>query len=440
MSKKPLNKTNSVHTIAGYTYIQTVAGVEEYELNSNKLRVLFLERPDTGVITTNITYMVGARDEARGETGVAHMLEHMMFKPSVTDLKKEIEAGSAMQFERDTGCVLNANTWKDRTTYYFSYPQNYFAEALQIEAERMNGVVLTDEALKPEQNNVLSEFDMYNGDPHFALSVQMVNTAFHSHPYGHETIGFREDIEDYTAAKLERFYRDYYRPDNAVLMIIGDIDKKTALLEVKRLFGAITNPTTDIPRFSIREPKQEGIRRVYLERPATTNIVSIGYKTAAFPTHDWFVNSVMLEVLTGGPESVLHKLLVDTGRASSVDGSPEPASEQYLATINVTLAPNQSHAEIEKLVLQAIADVKVADITPLIKKVKAQILTDELFARTQSLRIAQELTEYVSSGQWERYGETVEILKAITPKQVQQLLQQSFIKNNLTVGHFIGTN
>jgi len=136
----------------------------------------------------------------------------------------------------------------------------------------------------------------------------------------------------------------------------------------------------------------------------------------------------------------LHKLLVDTGKASSVEGVPEPASEEYLATLNITLAPNQSHDEIESLVLQTIKDSPVAEITPLIKKVKAQILTDELFARTQSLRIAEELTEYVSSGQWEKYGETVEILKAITSKQVHQLLQQSFISNNLTIGHFIGKN
>jgi predicted Zn-dependent peptidase len=148
----------------------------------------------------------------------------------------------------------------------------------------------------------------------------------------------------------------------------------------------------------------------------------------------------MLDVLTGGPESVLHKLLVDTGKASAVDGSAEPASEQNLSTVNVMLAPKQSHEEIEKLVLQTIAKLTVAEITPLIKKAKAKIITDELFARTQSQRIAQELTEYVSSGQWERYGETTEILKAITVKQVSDCLQSSFIKNNMTVGHFIGTN
>jgi len=160
--------------------------------------------PDTGVVTSNITYKAGSRDEANGETGIAHMLEHMLFKPTTQDLKKNIDS-SAMQLERETGCIINANTWKDRTTYFFSYPVEHFSRALQVEAERMQDVVITDKEFLPERGNVLSEFDMYNGDPHFALNVQMVCAAFHSHPYGHETIGFREDIERYTPAKLQRF-------------------------------------------------------------------------------------------------------------------------------------------------------------------------------------------------------------------------------------------
>ncbi|MBP6924747.1 MAG: insulinase family protein, partial [Candidatus Pacebacteria bacterium] len=225
MSKKPQmpSKKKISVSVPGFAHIETAGGITEFLYKANGLRVLYLNRPNTGVITTNITYFVGARDETRGETGLAHMLEHMLFKPTVFDIEAGIDSG-AMQFERDTGCVLNANTWKDRTTYFFSYPKEYFERALKIEAERMNGVVLTDESLNPERNNVLSEHDMYNGDPYFALNVSMVGAAYNSHPYGHETIGHRQDIEDYTAATLDRFYRFYYRPDNAVMMIVGDVD------------------------------------------------------------------------------------------------------------------------------------------------------------------------------------------------------------------------
>lgn len=439
MSKKPSQKTTKKSPVPGISFVSEAGGVEEYLLKSNGLRVLYLERLETGVVTANITYLVGARDEARGETGLAHMLEHMLFKPTTTDFKNGIKDGSAMLFERETGCILNANTWKDRTTYYFCSPAKYLDKNLSIEADRMQNVVLTDKTLKPEQGNVLSEFDMYNGDPHFSLAVQMCSTAFHSHPYGHETIGYREDIEDYTAAKLDYFYKNFYRPDNAVMMIIGDVNRKTALTLVKKHFSKLENPKTEIPRFIIREPKQESIRRVTIERQTTTNIISIGFKSPGFPTQDWFTTGLMLDVLTSGPESILHKLLIDTGKASAVGSSNEPSSEVSLATIDIYLAPKQSHTEIESLVLSTIKAMSVQLISPLVKKAKIGNITDELFARTSSMHIAQELTEYVSSGDWHTYAKTTEIMGRITPKMVLEHMDDSFLGNNLTIGHFIGT-
>lgn len=434
-----MSKKQSVNKqVSGYTYIRTAGGIEEYQLKSNNLRVLFLSRPDTGVITTNITYLVGSRDENRGETGLAHMLEHMLFKPTSFDVKNNRNEAAATLFEKDTGCTLNANTWKDRTTYYFSYPAKFFSRAVKIEAERMEGVVLTEVELKPEQGNVLSEFDMNNGDPGFAIDTQMRAMAFNSHPYGHETIGYREDIEDYTAEKLENFYRNYYRPDNAIIMVVGDIDKNIALKEIKKAFDKIKNPSTSIPRYSIKEPMQEAIRRAEVQRPSTTNLIIIGFKHEPFPTRNWFITSIMLNVLADGPESILHKLLVDEGKASYVDTYLEPTSEINLATLNTVLAPNQSHEEIESLILKAIKSINVKTINSLVKKAKARMLTDELFQRQDSLQIVGELTEYVATGNWQAYEKTQDILKSITPKDVIDCIKESFTINNLTIGNFIG--
>lgn len=442
MSKKivtGLNSKKEPTAPAGFTLVRSIGEITEYRFQPNGLRVLYLHRPNTGVVTTNITYLVGARDEARGETGLAHMLEHMLFKPTTYDLTHKIKGGSAMHFERQTGSVLNANTWKDRTTYYFSYPSEYFTEALRIEADRMQNIILTDAVLKPEQNNVLSEFDMYNGDPHFALAVQMYSTAFHSHPYGHETIGYREDIEDYTAQKLERFYRHYYRPDNAILMIVGDVDQNQALQTVATLFGDHKNPETPIPRHAVREPRQEGIRRISIERASTLNIISIGFKHAAFPTKDWFATNLMLDVLAGGPESILHKLLIDTGTAAAIGVSQEPTSETNLGLINITLSPKQKHDTIEKLVLERIHSITSKEIDRIVKKAKAKMITDELFSRTESLHIVAELTEYASAGDLTAYHETPKMLASVTTKDVINLLTDSFKSSNLTIGHFIGT-
>jgi zinc protease len=430
-------KTNRKH-IPGYTFVKSAANIDEYILKCNGLRVLYHYRPETEVVTTNITYLVGAIDETLGKSGLAHMLEHMLFKPTKADKKAKITNGSAMKFEREVGCMLNANTWKDRTTYYFSYPAKYVDTALNIEAQRMTGLILSEKEFAPERKNVLSEFDMYNGDPYFAITVQMVSAAFLSHPYGHETIGYREDIEDYTPQRLQQFYTDYYRPDNAVMMVIGDIDKKTALESVKKHFSAVKNPATPIPRHHIREPKQEGIRRVSIERTSTTNVLSIGFKHAGLGTREWLTTLVMLNVLTSGPESVFEKLLVDTGKVASIDSSQEPTRDTNLAVMHFTLAPGQSHSELEKTILTTIEKQSVADIAHLVKKVKANLLTEELFSRTSSLHIAQELTEYVASGDWENYANTPDLLNTITTKMVVDCMKTQFQSNNLTIGTFIG--
>jgi zinc protease len=345
-----------------------------------------------------------------------------------------------MQFERETGCVLNANTWKDRTTYFFCYPNEYFDRAIRIEAERMNGVILTDDSLAPERSNVLSEFDMNNGDPYFALSVAMCGTAYHSHPYGHETIGYREDIEQYTASALERFYRAYYRPDNAVMMVVGDVDVKTALTSIKKHFSSTKRPETTISRHSIREFKQEGLRRVEVKRPSELNIIALGIKHGGFPSKEWYIVSTLLSILTSGPESILHKALVDTGIATSVDGGLEPTSEENIGFLTITLAQKQDHAEIEKKVFSLISELALTEITPLLKKVKARLITDELFARDSSMRITQELTEYTATGDWTAYTKTLTTLKTITPKDILAAARTYFTEEKMTIGYFIGTH
>ncbi len=437
MSKNQKSSRNK-HAVTGYAHVRTVQDISEYRLKSNGLTVLYKHIPDTGVVTTNITYRVGAKDEITGETGLAHMLEHMLFKPTKQDLKKKIDSG-AMQFERETGCVLNANTWQDRTTYFFSYPTEHLTRALSIEAERMVDVVLTDKEFLPERNNVLSEFDMYFGDPHFALNQAMMATAFASHPYSHETIGFRHDIETYTPEKLERFYRNFYRPDNATMMVIGDVDEKTALTEIKRMFGHLVNPTTPIPRITAVEPKQEGVRRVSVVRPSSTNLLILGIKHAGAPTKEWLVMSTLLAILAEGPESVLHKALVDTGRVTSVEGSLNPGADLNMASLTITLAPNTKHDDIEREVCALIAGLNADIVTSLLKKVIARTLTDEYLQRTSSLRIAKELTEYVATGDWSLYFDTEKMLKSITAKELLKLTKSNFDESQLTIGYFIGT-
>lgn len=420
----------------GFSRITAYKDITEYRL-TNGLTVLYRKIADTGVVTTNITYRVGARNENIGETGVAHMLEHMLFKPTKQDLKKKIDSG-AMQFERETGCILNANTWKDRTTYFFSYPKEHFTRALQIEAERMHDVVLSDTEFQPERGNVLSEFDMYFGDPQFALSVAMVSTAFLCHPYGHETIGYREDIERYTTEKLQAFYDKYYDPHNATLMIIGDIDEKYALEETVRLFGKLKTRGERPQAPDIGEPKQEGLRRIEIERQALSNVVAFGVKHGGFPTKDWFTTMLLFSILTDGPDSILYKKLVDEGLSPKVEALIEPTEEQNLGLLFVTLSKKATHEEIEKIVFETISSLTAQNIVLQYKKVQQKILTEELIGRESSLKIAMELTEYVSAGTWKTFFDTEEIIKSISAKDIVIKAKDLFDPKTMTIGHFIG--
>lgn len=434
MSKK--QKKNKSVFKNGYTFVKKYKTLQEFKLQ-NGLTVLYMRIPGTEVVTTNITYTVGSRDEEKGQTGIAHMLEHMLFKPTLNDLKNKVDSG-AMQFERETGCILNANTWKDRTTYFFSYPKEHFSRALKIEADRMHNVVLTDREFLPERNNVLSEFDMNFGDPYFALSVEIVCSAFYSHPYGHETIGFREDIEGYTIDDLQRFYKKYYDPAYATLMVIGDIDEKIALTEIVKEFGNQSTEGNKLIVKKIIEPKQNGLRRVSVERQSSTNIVGFSIKHAGFPQKNWYVTSLLASILANESDSILYTKLVDTGLASKVSMSLEPTSEENIAILYVTLTPKATFEQIEDIVLTTVWELTQKDISLNYKKILQKTLTSEIINRESSLNIAMELTEYVSASAWEAYFDTEKILREITPKEIIDLAKTMFTLKTMTIGRFVG--
>lgn len=168
------------------------------------------------------------------------------------------------------------------------------------------------------------------------------------------------------------------------------------------------------------------------------NILAVGFKHAGLGSTQWLTTSLMLNVLTQGPESIFQKLLVDTGRLASIDSSQEPTKNENLAVIHFTLAAGQNATDIEKVFFDTLKKLTVSQVTNLVKKVKANMLTDELFSRTSSMQIAQELTEYTASGDWSNYAQTPELLKSITPKMVLDCIHTSFTPDNLTIGTFSG--
>lgn len=429
--KKPSAKS-------GYKTVRTLGDITEYVMVRNGLRVLHMPLPGTGTVTSNIVYLVGSRHEARGETGLAHMLEHMLFKPVHDGTGKKMKE-LKHKVLGDKGALMNATTWLDRTNYFFTVPKQYFSEALAVEASRMRNLIIDEKEFLPERANVLSEYEMYRGVPREVLTAELVQAAFVSHGYGHETIGHKPDIEGYTTAMLTRFYDTYYWPNNAVLTIVGDISAAQALAAVRQQFGAIPPSPQAIVAPHVREPAQGGVRSVSVTRQSPLNLYACAYKVPGLRTKDHAVLSVIAAYLADGPQSRLEKALVDTHRASAVDVSVGPTHDDGLFVVYVQIAAGTTHDEVAAIVDQELQALSAGIPARRLKVLKTKIVAEEQYQRDGTYAITAELTECIAAGDWTRFYTWLDDVEAVSSRDIVRAAHQYFTATNQVTGRFIGT-
>src|SRR5437868_2657809 len=296
------------------------------------MRVLLFPDPSKETFTVNITYLVGSRMEGYGETGMAHLLEHMLFKGSPRHPKvwEELE---------QRGADNNASTWYDRTNYYETLPAkaDNLAWALELEADRMLNANIAQTDLDKEFSVVRNEFEISENDPAEVLSERMWSTAYLWHNYGKSTIGSRADIEKVPATSLKRFYKKYYRPDNAVLVVAGKFEAPSALSLITTHFAPLANPPTPIEPTYTSEPVQDGERVVSLRRNGDVQVVGLAYHVSAGGDTDFAAVAALAEVLTGEPSGRLYTALVKSGLATTVTPQlltlHDPGVLQVMATL-----------------------------------------------------------------------------------------------------------
>lgn len=424
MLKKKLMKDKHV---PGFEFIQKSGDIKEYRLTKNGLTILLVPIKGSETITTAIVYHVGSRHEGRFETGLSHMLEHMLFM----GVRSE---GPTWKDMENVGAYLNANTSFDRTAYYFNFPQAYLETALHIESNRMRDIIITDKVFFPERKNVLSEFDMYANEPLHVLQTHILATAFEEHPYHHNTIGYRSDIENYTTTQLKSYYDAHYQPGNATLIISGAPNDRETLSLVKKYFGKLKKGETLSPR-TTKEPKQQGIRRVSLERQTPLKCISFSYKAPAFREREWTALFLLLQFLSHGTESPLHKELVDTGLATSVETDIHQTHDPYLFSIDVFATEKTSYDTIENKVRNVLQSVITTPLTDdELSLIKESEYASQLFSRDGSLRVTHILIECVASGSWTRYGTILEELKSLTSEDIQNVARKYITDSSLTIG------
>jgi zinc protease len=411
----------------------TIAGITEYTY-PNGLRALLLPDPGSSTITVNVTYLVGSRHEGYGETGMAHLLEHMNFIKSTHDrnIKKELV---------DHGSRWNGTTSFDRTNYFetVNASDENLRWMLDLEAERMVNMRIEKELLDTEMTVVRNEFERGENNAGRILEERVYSTAYLWHNYGKSTIGSRVDIERVPIDRLAAFYRKYYQPDNAVVTIAGQIDPSQTLAMVANTLGAIPRPTRKLDETYTVEPAQDGERSVELRRVGKGKNIMMAYHTPAMSHPDTAALDVMADILAGrGGTGRLDKALIDSKKAVAVRMSVEELHDPGMAVLSATLSDEQSLDDVKKTILDTVSGLALqAPSEDELERAKTRIIQglDRTVANSQQL--AMRLNEFIAGGDWRMFFVNYEQIARVTPQDVARVAKLYFKDSNRTVGMFI---
>jgi len=418
----------------GVVRVTSVEGITEYQL-ANGLHVLLFPDSSKPTITVNITYLVGSRHEQYGETGMAHLLEHLMFKgsPKHTNVPQELTSH---------GSRPNGTTWWDRTNYYetFQASDENFEWALDLEADRMLNSFIAKKDLDSEMTVVRNEFELGENEPRAILEERTMSTAFLWHNYGHSTIGARSDIERVPIERLQAFYKTYYQPDNAVLLVAGRFDEAKALAKIAAHFGPLPKPTRALPHTYTEEPTQDGERSVTLRRVGDVQAVCAAYHTPAGSHADSAAVDVLVEVLADTPAGRLHKTLVEAKKASEVSGNQFNLREAGMLVFGAQVRQDMSLDEARDILLQTIEGTAAKPPTKEeVERARASLLKSVELTLNRSDSVGLNLSEWIAMGDWRLFFVNRDRLKTLTTEDVQRVAVAYLKPSNRTLGLFVPT-
>ncbi len=418
-----------------FQFVREKAGIREFLLRSNGLKVLLLSNNVAPVLTFAVVYHVGSRNEAVGHTGATHLLEHLMFKGTRAYRR---EKGTAIAAVLDRlGARFNATTWFDRTNYYETVPSAQLDAVLKLEASRMRGSLLLDSDRQPEMTVVRNEFERGENSPFQVLYKHSFAVAFREHPYHHPTIGWGSDIEGVTTARLKEFYDVFYHPNNATAMLIGDFDEEKALAQIALRFGAIPPSARPIPAVYTVEPPQEGERRFIVRRTGEVAWVALSWRSVAARHEDTPALAVLGNVLGGGITARLYQALVEPALTLSVTAVPWQLKDPGLFSVFAPVRPGVEPAAVERVIREQMAKIASDGVTDAeLSKARRQIEAEVIFDRDSTDQIAGALSEAIAVADWEWYADYPAAVGRVKAGDVQRAAAATFRDDSLTVGLF----
>src|SRR6266704_2296054 len=415
--------------------ITSVEGITEYRLQSNGLRILLFPDLSKPTITVNVIYLVGSRHEDYGETGMAHLLEHLLFKGSKNhpNVPKELQ---------DHGSRPNGTTWFDRTNYFetFQASDANLEWALDLEADRMVNSFVAKKDLDSEMTVVRNEFERGENSPMDVLEERVMSTAFLWHNYGKSTIGARSDIENVPIERLQAFYRNYYQPDNSILVVAGKFDEAKTLALITKYFGPIPKPQRTLQPNYTMEPTQDGERSVTLRRVGEVQGVVVAYHLPAGSHPEFAALDVAAEILGDSPSGRLYKALVETKRATSVAGYSYQLKEPGVALFSASVRKESSLEDARGILLRTIDEVASKPFTSEeVERARARMLKEFDLLLNSSDRVGLRISEWAGMGDWRLMFLNRDRVRKVTPDDVQRVAKHYLKPDNRTVGLFIPT-
>jgi zinc protease len=422
--------------VAGFTYVKSAGGIDEYRLEANGLTALLIPDHSAPVVTFQVTYQVGSRNEVTGTTGATHILEHMMFKGS--EGFNDPKGNSVKQFLERVGGQFNASTSFDRTNYFATVGRESLEGYIAIEADRMRHLWLREADRQSEMTVVRNEYERGKNDPDSVLMEEVTAAAYIALPYHHPTIGWKSDIEHVPIAKLREFYDTFYWPNNATVTVIGDLEPAATLSLIKKYYGVYAHSPAPIPAIYTEEPTQSGERRVTVKRPGELGTVIIAHKVPNGRDADQPALEMLDAILSSGKNARLYRGLVDQGLALNAGAGTDLHHDLSLHTVYAVLAPGATHAQVEKALAAEIAKIKTDGVTAAeVARVKQQYIAADAYKRDGTAAIAGEINEWIAVGDWTLYVTFPQKVQLVTPADVQRVAREYLKEDQSTTGWFI---